>query len=107
MNEIKEILTTLELMAETENLIAELYKTCGETWKENEEFWFSISNDEKRHSEYIKKIADIIEKKPENFQKYRPFNPTVVKTGLSLIFRIAQSTVACIGWIAKNLKKKS
>lgn len=78
--EIKEILTTLELMAETENLIAELYKTYGETWKENEKFWFSISNDEKRHSEYIKKIAEIIEKRPENFQKYRPFNPTVVKT---------------------------
>lgn len=55
MNEIKEILTTLELMAETENLIAEYIKPVEKHGKKMKNFGFLFQLDSKKSEEKILK----------------------------------------------------
>ena len=78
--DLKWILEVLTAMAETEQIIGEFYKECGELSKEASEFWKGISNAEIRHSANIKTMIEIISTKPERFEKGRPFNIFAVKT---------------------------
>ncbi|MCX5810379.1 MAG: hypothetical protein NTX36_13605, partial [Proteobacteria bacterium] len=53
---------------------------CAVTWKEDSEFWLDIWKDEIKHTEYIKRIIEIVSKTPERFEKGRPFNVFVIET---------------------------
>ncbi len=44
------------------------------------EFWFGIDTQEKKHVLYIQKMKAIIEKKPQHFEKGRPFNIMAAQT---------------------------
>ena len=70
----------MHTMAEIELLIAELYRTCADTWKEDREFWLETVAEEEKHAAHIKKMIKIITAKPERFEVGRPFNQTALKT---------------------------
>ncbi|MCX5813760.1 MAG: hypothetical protein NT178_14615 [Proteobacteria bacterium] len=77
------ILELLKLMVENELAIGELYKACGEKWKDDEGFWMGIYEEEHKHAQYINMIIEIISTKPERFEKSRPFNIFATKTVIS------------------------
>ena len=78
--DLKGILDVLSYLEKTENAIAEFYRTCSETWVNEREFWSSIEEEERKHAENIQKMSEIISKKPERFEKGRPFNIMAVQT---------------------------
>jgi len=78
--ELNSILEVLKLMAQSEQMLGELYRACGIKWSEDRDFWTEISSQEDKHALYIKKIGEIISKRPENFEKGRPFNVFAIKT---------------------------
>jgi len=84
-DELRSLITVLELMAETELAIAELYNTCAHVCQEDAEFWSSIAQEEKKHADNIHRIKELILQKPECFQKGRAFNPVAIKTTISYI----------------------
>jgi len=82
LQNLKEI---MHMMAETELLIAELYRTAAETWKEDREFWLETVAEEEKHAYNINKMLAIVTLKPERFELGRPFNKvaiTTIKNGL-------------------------
>jgi len=81
--DLKGILELLKFMIDNELVIGELYKTCGEKWKEDEAFWLNIYEEEKKHAQNISKIIEIISNRPERFEKGRPFNIFAIKTVIS------------------------
>lgn len=78
--DLKGILDVLSHMEENENTIAAFYHTCGEVFAQQGEFWFDIEAQERKHALYIQKMKAIIEKKPEHFEKGRPFNIVAART---------------------------
>ncbi|MCX7965151.1 MAG: hypothetical protein N2596_00800 [Syntrophorhabdaceae bacterium] len=78
--ELSGIIEVLKKMAMFEMTIAELYTICANTWEEDADFWLDIWRDEIRHAQYIKNIIEIITKRPERFEKGRPFNVFSLET---------------------------
>ena len=74
---------TLGMMAELEMTISEFYKCAGDLWKEDCEFWADLAQAEASHAEYIRKMADILNKKPQEFEPGRPLNTAAINTAIS------------------------
>lgn len=78
--DLKGILGVLDNMEQNERTIAEFYHVCGEIFPQYRDFWFAIETQENKHELYIKKMKEIIGKKPERFEKGRPFNIVAAQT---------------------------
>ncbi|MEN6616078.1 MAG: hypothetical protein ABFD12_05945 [Syntrophorhabdus sp.] len=78
--DLKGIIDVLVFMEESEKKIADFYHACGEMFPGHQAFWFGIESQEHKHVIFIQKMKQIIEKKPENFEKGRPFNIMAAKT---------------------------
>ncbi len=88
--DLKGILDVLSHMERSEAVLSEYYHACGEVFTDHQAFWFGIAEQENRHARNIRHMKDIIEKKPENFQKGRPFNIAATQT---LIKGVENNTV--------------
>ena len=51
------------VLAETEMAIADFYGACGWRWPEENKFWGELVQDEKRHTEFMQRMATIIYQK--------------------------------------------
>lgn len=78
--DLKGIIDVLLFMEQSENAISDYYRVCGQQFPEHREFWSAIESQEQKHAIFIQKMKQIIEKKPENFEKGRPFNIMAAKT---------------------------
>lgn len=109
--ELTGIIEVLKKMAMFEVAIAELYSVCAVTWKEESEFWLDIWKDEIRHAQYINHIIEIVSKRPENFQKGRPFNVFSVETTVADIrkkiekVKSGEITKGAFLFVASDLEK--
>jgi hypothetical protein len=74
---------TLEMMVELELAISDFYKCAADLWKEESEFWADLAQAEVSHAEYIKKMAGILNKKPQEFEPGRPVNIVAINTAIS------------------------
>ncbi|MGV8058562.1 MAG: hypothetical protein AB2L12_11130 [Smithellaceae bacterium] len=77
---LQNLMEVMKMMAVTEQLIADFYRTCAETWEEDRPFWMAIVSEEEKHASNIDKMARIISFKPERFEIGRPFNQTAIRT---------------------------
>ena len=78
--DLKGILGVLDHMEKNEWTIAEFYRVISEAFPQHREFWLGIATQEEKHALYIQKMKAIIEKKPEHFEKGRPFNIMAIQT---------------------------
>lgn len=78
--DLKGILAVLSFMEEMEETVADFYRVCGELWTERREFWSVIEEDERKHVQHVGAMKEIISRKPERFEKGRPFNIMAVQT---------------------------
>lgn len=74
---------TLEMMADLEIVLSEFYICAGEMWKEDGAFWAGLAQAEVSHAEGIKKIIDILSRKPQEFELGRPINAVAINTAIS------------------------
>ena len=74
---------TLDMMAELEQILSEFYKCAGDLWEEDSEFWAGLARAEVFHAEHIRKIAGILNKKPQEFELGRPLNVVAINTAIS------------------------
>jgi polyribonucleotide nucleotidyltransferase len=81
--DVKNISNILEIMAELEGVISELYKTAGDLWEEDRNFWSALAQAELAHAEYIRKMADILNEKPREFEIGRPLAAAGIRTVIS------------------------
>ncbi len=88
--DLKGILDVLNHMEQSEKTIAEFYHACAKAFSQHQEFWLDIEAQEQKHVLYIGKMKAIIEKKPEHFEKGRPFNIMAV---LTIIKGIQDNTI--------------
>jgi hypothetical protein len=73
----------LEMMADLEMIISEFYKCAADLWSEDSGFWAGLAQTEVFHAENIKKIADILSRKPQEFEPGRPVNTAAINTAIS------------------------
>jgi len=78
--DLKGILDVLSFMEEMEKTVAEFYRVCGELWTERREFWSVIEEDERKHVQHLGAMKEIVSRKPQRFEKGRPFNIMAVQT---------------------------
>lgn len=88
--DLKGILDVLSSMEEMEGTVADFYRVCGELWTERREFWSSIEEDERKHVRHVGAMKEIISRKPQRFEKGRPFNIMAVQT----VIRGIQNNIA-------------
>lgn len=72
----------LNRMAEYELALAELYRTCSQTWPDNKYFWILLERAEVKHSEYLNKIIQMVMEKPEVFELGHPFKPAAIQIAI-------------------------
>lgn len=83
---VKELLQLLGAMAEAEIFMSELYRACAQEWEKESQFWLSLSKEEVKHSENVRKLADIISERvghQRDFQFHRPFTLNSVRSFVS------------------------
>ncbi|MCX8022013.1 MAG: hypothetical protein N2745_04495 [Syntrophorhabdaceae bacterium] len=90
--ELTGIIEVLKRMAMFEMNIAELYSVCAGTHGFDGEFWLDIWHDEIAHAQYINRTIELISKKPDNFEKGRPFNVFALETVIKDIREKIQMT---------------
>jgi len=79
----KNIHRIMGMMAELELKISEFYRECGDFWKQEKDFWASLEKDEVTHAQLVRKMADILLARPEQFEENRPFNPVSIAVTLA------------------------
>jgi len=77
---LQNLLAVMTMMAETERLIADFYRTCADLWEEDREFWLSIVAEEEKHAANLDRMARIVAARPERFEIGRPFNQAAIRT---------------------------
>lgn len=81
--DLKGLFSVLEMMVQVELQVADLYGACAEVWKEDQDFWLALEKQEHQHAINIRKMAEIIRKKGQLFERYRPFNIIGLQTIIS------------------------
>jgi len=77
---LENLLDVMKLMAATERLIAEFYRTGADIWEEDRAFWLATVAEEEKHAANIEKMARIVAARPDRFEIGRPFNPAAIRT---------------------------
>jgi len=77
---LQNLLSVMKMMAETEQLVANFYRSCGDQWEEDREFWLSIVAEEEKHAGNLDRMARIVAARPERFELGRPFNQAAIRT---------------------------
>lgn len=80
INGLQNILQVLTAFEKAELIMAGFYGVCAGKWPETKKFWRDIQSDEINHARTIKKLAAMINSKPDRFQAGRPFNPVAINT---------------------------
>jgi len=73
----KDLQSTLQVlndMAAVELALASLYKTCGETFPEDQLFWAGIARQEEIHAQSIGTMAELVAQRPQEFDFGSAFN---------------------------------
>lgn len=86
----KNVSRTLNAMAELELVISELYKCAGERWEENMEFWSSLAEAEVSHAGDLRKMAAILNGKPQDFEMGRLIAVSTVHSVLTGVKNLIQ-----------------
>ncbi len=73
----------LNTMQSSELALADLYRTCGKVWPDDEYFWILLERCEVKHAQNINRLMKIVLEKPEAFEPGRPFKPAVIQTFIS------------------------
>jgi hypothetical protein len=73
-SDIQEAIQGLAKMAELEIAVSRFYATCGERWDIDGSIWARLAAMEVQHAVNIRKIADIVKKKPGKFKIVRFVN---------------------------------
>ena len=81
--QLKSILDILKMMKELELTAAEFYRTCGEIWIIEKEFWINMEQSELKHAQNIDLMIKITSEKPEKFELGHPFKRPAVQTFIS------------------------
>jgi hypothetical protein len=81
--DVDRITKVLDAMIQYEINLSCLYESCAEVWTENGGFWRNLRQAEIGHSENIKKMMEILAKKPERFEMGRPFNLMALNTAMT------------------------
>lgn len=77
---LQNLTEVMTMMADTERLIAELYRNCAKQWEEDREFWLETVAEEEKHAQNIELMQRIVTEKPERFEIGRPFNKMAINT---------------------------
>lgn len=66
--DLQSTLKVLNDMAALELALAALYKTCGETFSEDQHFWAVISRQEEIHAQALGTMAELVSQEPQEFE---------------------------------------
>lgn len=81
--QLESILDMLKIMKELELTAAEFYRTCGEIWIIEKDFWINMEQSELKHAQNIDLMIKISSEKPEKFELGHPFKHPAIQTFIS------------------------
>ena len=79
MQNTLQVLNTLEKLEKT---VAQLYELAAQQWPLYAALWNDTAKDEIKHAEYIKTLAAILTKNPDNFDINRPINTMAINSSM-------------------------
>jgi hypothetical protein len=77
------IVDILNIMEEFERTVSEVYKSCGQIWPHDKEFWADMGEAEVKHAQHINRMKELILKRPESFILNAQFKSAAIKTAIS------------------------
>lgn len=80
-----EIVNILDLIAQLEMSVSEMYSECARKYPLNESFWKGLADAEVHHVNVIKTISGLYTQGPADFQVARPFTPAGVNAALAWV----------------------
>jgi hypothetical protein len=94
---IKACVEALNLMVESEKMVAEFYLLCSEMFTEHHAFWASLAREEMAHARVVGKLIELVSIQPNEFSagKSTPVNAikSFIKKTQSNIETLKQSDV--------------
>jgi len=77
------IFGVLKNMEALERILSELYLSCSQIASFDKEFWTDMGQAERKHTDNIKRMMELISKKPESFELNSQFKSAAIKTATS------------------------
>jgi rubrerythrin len=77
-------ISKIELIAEYEAAVMELYWVYSETFPEHKEFWIDMADDERKNVEWIRSAIELIKANKIEYNRDR-FNIEAVRTAMNFI----------------------
>ena len=72
----------LNIMEQFEEAASEVYKSCGQAWSHDKEFWADMGEAEVKHAQNIKRMKELTSKRPEGFTVNPQFKSAAIKTAI-------------------------
>lgn len=87
--DIRGILNLLVKMAKLEIAVADFYGACSRQWADDSHMWSQLSLMEIQHARSIKKLADAVKSKPDEFDVIRFVNQNVLDAAIERVSKYA------------------
>ncbi len=81
----QDVLPALHDMVALELALAELYGACAAKFPEDRELWTAIQRQEEGHAQFLRRLAELMTARPEEFRPGRPFNSAAIRTVLKSV----------------------
>jgi hypothetical protein len=84
------ILETLKVLSRVERAMAGFYALCAEAGGPSHEFWLGLEREEHRHVGAIRRMAELVAERPDQFEPNRAFHAPAVQTFLTYVESLVQ-----------------
>ncbi len=65
---LRDVVDAINIMVESEKAVATFYQGCADLFAHDRAFWTELAEDEFKHARVLQKLAQIIERKPQEFR---------------------------------------
>ena len=79
LRNLEDVLTNLEYLADAEAQISVFYKLCGVAMTKEQNLWNSLSDQELRHADTVKKMIAMIKQKPKLYKPGISFSTMTIR----------------------------
>jgi hypothetical protein len=78
-------LDTLDVLAGLERAMASFYRVCAEAPGDSRDFWVDIEQEEMRHAQHLRRMAEIVVERPDRFEPNRAFSAVAIRTFMAYL----------------------
>ena len=80
---LRDLLSTLKIMAEAEKTVGGFYKSCAEFFQHDADFWSKLADEEFIHADVLTRLSKMVTRKPNEYEPGKLPSVAALRTFIS------------------------